>query len=655
MPNSQRKKSALILTTLLVLSTLAFSASTNAEGTTGRTSGNEDITVALTSGTKHIERDSSFTLSILATNLDMNSEYTLELSFCDPQYESNWNPTTQTYEYTHYCYDIIDDRVDTSVGIDFTPTLSTDSITITIDDPGLEQSYYDSVTNEEVESGLRNSTYVLYAELTIQGAPVTTNSSNAFVLGGETEEWSINGLSNVLIGSNLNIFGRVDITSTDQFVDHYQVDCGIYAQGSSVAATTASSTQWIDYWGGHSFEVSIPSPTTAGTHFVMCDLIRNSDSSSMGTMTSENIEVIDETSNQDDATMAVSVAMHATEGWGTVTISAVDLDAGQEYRFDWAVVDNTASTTTIMMDNDHIWVAGNDGTHTYDLSFHDLADTTDACITVVFKAGTTELATDSSVCWISASTADADGDGVYDKNDLCENTPVGATVQSDGCSDSDGDGVDSTLETQCGSDPNDINSVPTDLDNDGTCDLLDTDADGDGALNVDEIAAGTDPMDANSFPANMLPTCAVYYSLEVDGMPTSFEGDAAIPALSGATAQAGVDSLTPPVITIPNGSYYITAHCIDTDGDDITVTVNDITVGPMAGEVSAGAIIVIGEDVDETVDVTISWTDGTDTLTAIITVNMDGDASPASVPGFGFMLGMMSIMLAGFVALRRKE
>ena len=353
--------------------------------------------------------------------------------------------------------------------------------------------------------------------------------------------------------------------------------------------------------------------------------------------------------------MAVSVAMHATEGWGTVTISAVDLDAGQEYRFDWVVNDNTATPPTAMMQNDHVWVEGNDGTHTYDLPFHDLADTTDACITVVFKAGTTELATDSNVCWVSASTADADGDGVYDKNDLCENTPASATVQSDGCSDSDGDGVDSTVETECGSDPNDINSVPTDLDNDGICDLLDTDADGDGALNLDEDAAGTDPMDANSFPSNMLPTCAVYYSLEVDGMPTSFDGDAAIPALSGATAQAGVNSLTPPVITIPNGSYYITAHCIDTDGDDITVTVNDITVGPIAGEVSAGAIIVIGEDVDETLDVTISWTDGTDTLTAIITVNMDGDSGPATIPGFGFTLAMMSIMLAGVVALRRKE
>jgi hypothetical protein len=375
----------------------------------------------------------------------------------------------------------------------------------------------------------------------------------------------------------------------------------------------------------------------------------------MHTIIGNDFEIIDDTSNQDDASMAVSVAMHATEGWGTVTISAVDLDAGQEYRFNWVVNDTTTNPATVMMQNDHIWVAGNDGTHSYDLPFYDLADTTDACITVVFQAGTTELATDSSVCWISASTADGDGDGIYDQNDLCENTPAGATVQTDGCSDSDGDGVDSTIETECGSDPNDINSVPTDLDNDGTCDLLDADADGDGALNLDEVAAGTDPMDANSFPANMLPTCAIYYNLEVDGMPTSFDGDAAIPALSGATAQAGVSSLTPPVITVPAGSYYITAHCIDTDGDDITVTVNDISIGPIAGEVSAGAIIVIGEDVNETLDVTISWTDGTDTLTAIITVNLDGDAGTSLVPGFGFTLGLMSMMLAGFVALRREE
>ena len=374
----------------------------------------------------------------------------------------------------------------------------------------------------------------------------------------------------------------------------------------------------------------------------------------MGTIIGADFDVIDDTSNQDDATIMVSVNMHATESWGTVTIDAIDLDAGQEYTLDWVVEDNAANPATVMMENDHIWVAGNDGTHSYDLSFHDLADTTDACITVVFTAGTTELQTVDNVCWASASTADGDGDGVYDKDDLCPNTTATSGVQSDGCTDSDNDGFDSDLEIACGTDPYLATSMPTDLDGDLICDFLDLDKDGDGYLDADEVIAGTSPLDPNDKPANSLPTCAVYYSLEVDGIPTTFEGDAAIPALSGATAQTAVNTLTPPVITVPAGSYYITAHCVDLDGDDITVTVNDISVGPISGEVSAGAIIEIGEDVEETVDVTITWTDGTDTLTAIITVNMDGDAGSSNIPGFGLFAAMVSIALAVWIVRRRE-
>ena len=42
------------------------------------------------------------------------------------------------------------------------------------------------------------------------------------------------------------------------------------------------------------FDIIIPSPTTAGTHYLTCDLIRESNSQSMGTWTSDNIQVIDE-------------------------------------------------------------------------------------------------------------------------------------------------------------------------------------------------------------------------------------------------------------------------------------------------------------------------------------------------------------------------
>tara|TARA_B100000925_G_C21935545_1_gene442220 strand:- start:202 stop:1125 length:924 start_codon:yes stop_codon:yes gene_type:complete len=307
-----------------------------------------------------------------------------------------------------------------------------------------------------------------------------------------------------------------------------------------------------------------------------------------------------------------------------------------------------------MMQNDHIWVAGNDGTYTYELEFHDLADTTNACITVTFTAGNDELQVVDNVCWASASTSDFDGDEVYDKDDLCPNSPAGVVVQADGCSDSDGDGFDSGYEVDCGSDPNDQQSIPSDVDNDGTCDALDADADDDGYLNEDEVAAGTDPFDSSSKPENRLPTCAVYYSLEADGIPTTFDGDAAIPALSGVSAQTAVSALIPTTIAVPEGNYYITAHCVDLDGDDITVTVNDITVGPMAGEVSAGAVIEIGEDVDETMDVQITWSDGTDSLTALVTVELDGD-NQSLIPGFGTALTIMALLCAGFILARKDD
>ena len=184
--------------------------------------------------------------------------------------------------------------------------------------------------------------------------------------------------------------------------------------------------------------------------------------------------------------------------------------------------------------------------------------------------------------------------------------------------------------------------------------MLDADADGDGFLNEDEILAGTLPLDETSFPANRLPTCSLYYSLESDGMPTSFEGDAVIPALSGVTAQAGIDSIVPSTVTIPSGSYFITAHCIDLDGDDITVTVNDITIGPVAGEVSAAALIVIGENVSETVDVTITWTDGSETLMTMVTIEMESD-STSIIPGFGVLIGLSALILAGFASRRESE
>ena len=61
--------------------------------------------------------------------------------------------------------------------------------------------------------------------------------------------------------------------------------------------------------------------------------------------------------------------------------------------------------------------------------------------TNLYSGSGTPLSSDYSCFQL---TFDADGDGVIDGNDLCPNTPLGATVDANGCSasqrDTDGDG-----------------------------------------------------------------------------------------------------------------------------------------------------------------------------------------------------------------------
>jgi PGF-CTERM protein len=377
----------------------------------------------------------------------------------------------------------------------------------------------------------------------------------------------------------------------------------------------------------------------------------------MHTIIGNDFEVIDDTSNQDDATITVSHAVDSVEGWATVTIEAINLDAGQAYSLVWEVDDNAQNPTVDMDDGHYEWVEGTDGIDTHVIEFRALDDSTNACFSVTFSAGTDVLQTVAAICWNQLSISDIDQDGVYDKNDECVDTPAGTPgVQANGCSDTDADGWPDSDEIACDLASIgwhlDVNIMPVDTDNDGLCDDLDDDDDNDGFLDLDELVSGTDPLDANSKPANRLPACSVHYTLEADGIPATITGTAAIPALSATGAAAAGSGQS---VTIPAGNYYIIAVCEDPDGDDITVTVNDITVGPLSGVVQAGAIIEVGPDVAETVDVTITWTDGTDTATSTVTVNLDGSSSSSSIPGFTAGIGLMGLLSAVFVLSRRKD
>ncbi len=79
---------------------------------------------------------------------------------------------------------------------------------------------------------------------------------------------------------------------------------------------------------------------------------------------------------------------------------------------------------------------------------------------------------------------DSDSDGVNDALDQCPNTPNGASVDSDGCAESqkdpDNDGI-TGVNDNC---PNTSNPNQSDLDGDGIGDACDPDVDGDGVANT---------------------------------------------------------------------------------------------------------------------------------------------------------------------------
>ena len=111
------------------------------------------------------------------------------------------------------------------------------------------------------------------------------------------------------------------------------------------------------------------------------------------------------------------------------------------------------------------------------------------------------------------SSKDSDGDGVFDKQDACPDTPLGAVVDEHGCpldSDDDGvfDGLDQCEETPAGATV-DTHGCPRDSDGDGVLDGLDacdntptgatvdskgcpTDSDGDGVFDGLDRCPDTD-------------------------------------------------------------------------------------------------------------------------------------------------------------------
>ena len=608
--------------------------------------------------------NSSIGLSIETTNMYPGTTYTIEYTMCsvETEYDEGIFETECKGQPSSYSYNIpAENQTLLSGSIDFTPTSSSYTEVAYITVPECCGDYPNNVSwwFENSSVGLKSRYFIQDVQL---NSP--QDESNYFGIGGSVESSQMLHSSLQLL-PNMNVY--IDmlwmLDHRNEFIQTYQEQCNFFDASDDSILDSSTAT-----WNHRPEQVntmnSMFSPPGEGDYYVECSLTRVADSTILSTHRGENISVLPPLGSQDDATINVNT-MVKPDGWALVLVSMAELDAGQQYSFTWDVFDVSTGTGVVMDSGDYTWVEGTDSTEMKILEFNALADSTYACIVVELSAADEVLvslndtSSSSSLCWIQNSVSDIDTDGVYDKNDECPATPYGSFVQLNGCSDTDLDGWDDSVEIDCNSDYQNPTSVPVDYDQDGICDPLDDDDDGDGFTDEIEYLRGTNPYDYNDFPINQLPVCTFYYTLEIDGMPAAnaLSGDIEVSTLViGSSSVPNMGTGITPILTVPSGNYFMIVTCQDLDNDPVTLSVNDVVVGPALGEVTASAMITLSADVSESVDANITWSDGTNSATTFITVNLENTTAPSTyLPGFTALIGIIALLGATVVTRKSKD
>ena len=674
---------------LLIFASLSAIATTSA--TTGRITGNEEITVTV-SDTLY-RNDDIFTASITLTGLDTNSDYEVNWKICrngggilsqasghgDGTVHNNTMNNCQSIQYNdmHVAYDAeTDTQTDLAQSSLFfgettlNSGVASDSFTITIDPSYTTDLHPEWLDYQGILFVCDNGNQISWTAVNNAVTDCADSSDEGFdwndwpsetrsLFDGLYNSWD----SNIVV-AELSVVG-FDLVDDNSITFSFGNWGSLDIQGTNLDGVLS----------GMDYEVDIRAEDLKPHIYPMLDYDLNWE------VTDANDNVIDSgTHSQIDSRNPGSSSI----GWETVTLSNLAIGTylfnltlaleGEEFNHlnhEFEIIDPNAIEDGSQIEVDAVansdgvgeieiiveemtegqhytvvyeaWMSGAFGpavTGEYTIiappiediqtfTFPNLPDGS-YCFDVILMLE--EWEQDSDVdCWNQASTVDTDNDGIRDVDDACPNEDITgfADVDNDGC-------IDITDPDGDGWSDADELLCGTDP-NLATSVPIDTDGDGDcNAIDVDDDGDGFTDVEEDLAQTDSLddqsfpntpPSCDIYYSLESAGIVV-VNNNLMISAITPGTT-ALPSSIT---ITLPEGSYYLIAKCSDPDGDPVTATINGNTIGPFS-EVVAGAAINLVSGVTESVPVLLTFDDGNTVLAAQVIVNLDSTSAgtPPSV------------------------
>ncbi len=167
----------------------------------------------------------------------------------------------------------------------------------------------------------------------------------------------------------------------------------------------------------------------------------------------------------------------------------------------------------------------------------------------------------------------------------------------------------------------------------------------------------------NTSAENTLPVCDVFAVANVGA-------SGQIAASEIASKLAGNTALKAPLtgtLTVPLtvGSYEFMVDCTDADGDDLVISINDgtttVTAEATDGHFYGGLGFIVKEESTFTHEVTVTWTDGTEsgevkvTFEAVMESELEEVASSSGLPGFTAPLSMLALLGAAMLFGRHRK